>query len=260
MMDSNRYLRAPFDVVDGVFDKEIKTHLSPDQSMKLVISHCWNYKPGSNPGLFHLLDFSDNIIEHFTPHTTNGHLAWTQDSRYLAIDIGESDKGILVMDTMLMKVALIRTNCRDFKIENNNIIISISDKFMERINSDLLIGGGTTQLPRIKYDRPDDVILTIESLNFFPKNKTADLFQLTEKQKQILLDPIENGFWDFTGTVPQNTTDGYNNRDFEIYQLETFAAYGDAQSIQWLEEIKAQNKPYEKWDKVVDYLGERERE
>lgn len=260
MTDSSRYLRPPFDVVDGVFNKEIQTHLSPDQSMKLVISHCWNYKPGSNPGLFHLLDFSDNIIEHFTPHTTNGHLNWTTDSRFLGIDIGENEKGILVFDTMLMQVALIPTKCRDFKIENESIVISISDKFMERINSDLLIGGGKTQLPRIKYKRPDDIQVSINSLQFYPKNKIAEIFKLTEKQEQVILDPIPNGFWEFNGQLPQNTVDGYNNRPFEMYQLETFSEYGDAQSTKWLEEIKALNKPYQKWDKVVDYLGVRERD
>ena len=256
MIDPKRYLRAPFDVVDGVFSNEIKTHVSPDQSMKLVISHSWNYKPGSNPGLFHLLDFSDNIIETFSPHTTNGHLQWTTDSRYLVLDIGENEKGLLVFDTMLMQVALIRTSCRDFKIENENIIISISDKFMERINSDLLIGGGKTQLPRVKYKCPNDVTIAISNLTFFPKNKIPAILQLTEKQTPIILDPIEDGFWEFNGTFPQNTIDGYNNRAFEMYQLETFAAYGDAQSIQWLQAIKAQNKPYQKWDKVVDFLGE----
>ena len=260
MIDPKRYLRAPFDVVDGVFSEEIKTHLSPDQSMKLVISHCWNYKPGSNPGLFHLLDFSDNIIESFKPHTTNGHLAWTKDSRYLAIDIGENQKGILVIDTMLMQAALIRTNCRDFHIENEKIVISISEKFMERINSDLLIGGGTSQLPRIKYEKPTDLAFPINSLPFYPKSNIPAIFKLTEKQKEVILDPIANGFWEFKGSFPQNTVDGFNNRDFEMYQLETFAAYGDAQSLKWLEEIKAMNKPYEKWDKVVDYLGERKRD
>ena len=258
-MDSKRYLRAPFDVVDGVFSDEIITHLSPDQSMKLVISHCWNYKPGSNPGLFHLLDFSDNIIEHFTPHTTNGHVAWSADSRYLVLDIGENEKGLLVFDTMLMQVAMIPTKCRDFKVTENKVVISISEKFMERINSDLLIGGGTTQLPRIKYEKPVDIAVQISTLPFYPKNKISQLFKLTEKQKQIILDPIANGFWEFSGQLPQNTMDGYNNRNFEMYQLETFAAYGDPQSIKWLDEIKAMNKPYEKWDKVVDYLGKRDR-
>jgi len=260
MKDSKRYLRAPFDVVDGVFNKEIKIHLSPDQSMKLVISHSWNYKPGSNPGLFHLLDFSENIIEHFTPHTTNGHLSWTSDSRFLAIDIGENEKGILLLDTMLMQVALIPTKSRIFTIDNQNIILSISDKFMERINSDLLIGGGKTQLPRIKYDRPEDIVIDINSLQFFPKNKIAEIFKLTEKQPQLNLEPIPNGFWEFTGSFPQNTIDGFNNRPFEIYQLETFAAYGDSQSVQWLKEIKALKKPYQKYNKVVDFLGKRERE
>ena len=51
MIDPKRYLRPPFDVVEGVFSTEIKTHLSPDQTMKLVVSHSWNYRPGLEPGL-----------------------------------------------------------------------------------------------------------------------------------------------------------------------------------------------------------------
>lgn len=252
-------MRAPFDVVDGVFSEEIIVNHSPDQSMKLIISHCWNYKPGSNPGLFHLLDFSDNIIEHFTPHTTNGNVGWSKDSRFLALDIGENEKGILILDTMLMQVACIRTKCRDFKFHENEIVIFVSDKLMERLNSDKLIGGGITELPRIKYERPDEVRVQIDMLTFFPKNKAAEIYKLTETTKEIILDPIENGFWEFNGKLPQNTIDGYNNRDFEIYQLETFANFGDEQAIEWMNSIKAQNKPYKKFDKVSDYLGHQSR-
>jgi len=259
MKDHDKYFRQPFSNIQGDFRKDPKYYASPDGMKNIIISHCWEYRMGANACLFHLIDNDKNIIEDFTPFTTNGKVSWNEKSNICGISIGEKERGIIIMDTELHKFALIKTDCRDFKIENNTLMLFISQKEIDLLNRETLYSGGTTELPRVKFERPEDIYVELDSLKYFKKKELPNIYNLSSDEKIEHL-PIQNGFWEFKGRVPTNTYDGFNNRDFEVYQLEAFAKYGDEQSIEWLNEIKAmKDRKFDRWAKVSYYLGYREK-
>lgn len=257
---NQKYLREPFRNIKGDFQKELKIFPSPDKEKNIVISHCWEYRMGANVCLFHLTDNKMKIIEDFTPHTTYGKIKWAEDSNTVAITIGESQKGILIMHIELMEFSLVKTNCIDFEIEKGILKLIIPQDQIDLLNSDKLYGGGISELPRIKYIKPADITIEIASLIYYQKNQLKHIFELNKEEK-INLAPINSGFWEFIGKLPQNTYDGFNGREFEVYQLEAFARFGDQQSMKWLDEIKSMtDKRYDIGWPVSYYLGKRERE
>ncbi|MBK7009799.1 MAG: hypothetical protein IPH36_14800 [Saprospiraceae bacterium] len=70
------------------------------------------------------------------------------------------------------------------------------------MNSDKLYGGGISELPRIKYIKPADVTIEIASLVYYQKNQLKHIFELNKEEK-INLSPINSGFWEFSGKMPQ---------------------------------------------------------
>ncbi len=253
------YLRPPYLGINANFSNEVNLNTSPNKTHAIVISHCWTYKRGAKACLFHLVDNNENIIEDFTPLTTNAKLSWSEDNSMIAICVGEAHRGILIYHIEEKAFSFFKSNSYTFKFDNNQLKLYISDKFVEQLNSSQLLGGGESELPRVKYVRPDDITVDVRQLKKFNKSELENYFDVGEANP-IYIDPLERGFWPFNGRLPQNTTQGYNGRDFEMYQLETFAKFGDSQSIEWLFEIKEKTKnEYSKWDKVSDYLGHRER-
>ena len=256
----NKYLREPYLNVAGNFSHKVTNYPSPNGQHSIVVSHCWEYRMGANACLFHLIDENEEIIENFSPLTTNSRLSWSQDSSRLAILIGEQHRGILLYDLEHRNFSFVKSNCYTFKIENEKLVLFISENFINQLNSEKLIGGGVSELPRVKYLKPEDIQIDISTLETFTKADLSTYYQ-NGAENEINIYPVEKGFWEFKGDLPQDTIRGYNGRDFEIYQLELFAKYGDEQSIEWLFEIKVmtENK-YSKWDKVSKYLGNRKRE
>jgi len=133
------------------------------------------------------------------------------------------------------------------------------DDFVEVLNSEKLIGGGITELPRIKYEKAKDIIIKLSDLPIIDKDELANVF-LTETEPHYF-EPQRNGFWPFNGELPKTTATGYNGRSFEMYQLEVFAEYGDAVSKKWLDMIiEKTNGKYQLYKPVTEYLGLLKRE
>ena len=259
MNQKNKYLRPPYEGVEADFSKAIKYYPSPDKKHSILTSHCWEYRMGANACLFHLVNEQNDIIEDFTPLTTNSRISWKKDSSKVAILVGEGKRGILIFYLNNGKFSFFKTNAFTFRFDEDNLVLFISDELITNLNSDKLMGGGITELPRVKYSKPDDILINPGELKLFNKENLADYYDIGEEDSFNIF-PKEDGFWEFTGKLPENTIKGYNGRDFEIYQLEIFAKFGDAQSIEWLFEIKNMtNNQYSKWDKVSKYLGNREK-
>ena len=255
-------IREPYRTFSGVIWEEVRYHVSPNKKYVLVVSHCWEYRNGCNACLFHLLDDSGSIIEDFNPHTTQGIVRWSDDSHFLGIVTSHLiNRGVLIMDLVRHQFTFVRSRCNHFNFNDSTLIFTIPEREIELTNSDSLVGGGKSSLPRVKFLKPPDVIIQLSSLPFYSKNELANICEVKNDVLEINLEPIKDGFWPFHGRFPQNTWDSFNGREFEVYQLEAFAKYGDEQSIKWLNEIKSMsNKRYESGWPVSYYLGKRERE
>jgi hypothetical protein len=243
------------------YSSEVQYHKSPNNLYFVTISHCWEYRMGSNACLFNLITNDGKIVEDFVPYTTGGTVAWSDDSQFLAVRINEQNEGILIMDLALHQFAFIRSRCRHFSFQNNAICFTIPERDIKSMNSDRLVGGGTTELPRIKYLKPPDVFIPLAGLTFYDKSSLKNIAEHANDIQEIILEPLQDGFWPFYGKFPQNTLDGFNRQEFEVYQLEAFARFGDEQSLKWLEEIKSmKDKKYNRGLRVSCYLGNRVRE
>ena len=243
------------------YSNEVHYHNSPNNLYILTISHCWEYRMGSNACLFNLINNDGKIVEDFMPYTCGRRFSWSDDSKFLSVLINEKNEGVLIMDLVRHQFAFIRSRSRYFSFQNNSLCFTIPDKDIESMNSGRLLGGGSSELPRIKFIKPPDVFIPLDRLTFYDKNNLKNITENANDMQEVHLEPLREGFWPFYGKLPQNTWDGFNGREFEIYQLEAFANYGDEQSIKWLTEIKLLSKSrYNNGTTVSYYLGRRERE
>jgi hypothetical protein len=261
MIDPILLIREPYRTFSGYVNENVKYFTSPNGLFHLVISHCWEYRMGSNACLFNLVSNEEKIIEDFIPHTTNGIVKWSEDSNFIACRIGDRYSGVLIMNLISHKFSFIQTRCNNFIFQNSSIVFNIPDRELDLYNTDKVVGGRKNELPRVKYGKPPDAVIQLSALVFQDKDKLAKINELPTEIGEIRLDPIEDGFWPFDGKFPSNTWDGFNGREFEVYQLEAFAKFGDAQSIKWLNEIKSMpDKKFNNGTRVSFYLGNRERD
>lgn len=239
---------------------------SPDNRLKVVFSYFRETRMGANEYLFSIFDNQDTIIKNFEPlraiNTRN--CLWFNDSTFFSLAIRAYEKyGYILVDAKTLNFAFIKVSnpyplCINFA--ENKLVIAYKNEQFDLANSSKLVNGKTTELPYKRFKKPEEINLKLESLTFYPIDELQNICKLTELDKEYKLDLIDEGFAEFKGKLPQNTVDGYNGRPFEVYQLETFAEYGDKVSQFWLKLIKEKtNNTYSSWSKVSDYIGKLKR-
>ena len=238
---------------------------SPNQKFKVAFSHFQEIRMGSYEGLFTLLDNNDCIIDLFEPITAiNSNLCcWTENSIYFALSVRHFISGYFIVRLPELDFAFIKMINPypiDISFEGDKFIISYNNNQVALSNSTQTFGGGTLEIPSKKYIKPKDLNFDLKNLIFYSRQQLNDLVKLTKAHKEYNLELIDAGFNEFKGVFPKNTKQVYNTRQLEIYQLETFAEYGDKKSQEWLELIKQKtNNNYNKWTKVSEYIGFHER-
>lgn len=216
-------------------------------------------------GLFNLLDENSNMIDGFEPLTTYGTntIHWNDESTMFVIAIDQFNYGYFFVKVPELEFAFIKVPNPyplDVCFENNLFVLSYNDNSLSTKNSVQTFGGGALEIPSKIYLKPQDLQIPLGRLTFYPRARLCDFELLTQKDDEYQMEPIDGGFRDFKGKFPQHTSEIYNTRQFEVYQLEAFAEYSDPQSIQWLDDIKKKtNGNYSKWKKVADYIGHQKR-
>jgi hypothetical protein len=208
-----------------------------------------------------LLDDRDNIIDGFEPLTTfsNQKCCWNNNSNIFVIAVSRFTYGYLlakVPDLEISFIKMLNPYPLDIYFKKDALVISYNNHQLELLNSTETFGGGHVEIPVKRYLNPKEIELQIENLTFYPRQNLPDLLSLTKSEKEYCLEPIDGGFREFKGVLPQSTMQVYNQRQLEVYQLEAFAEFGDEQSKEWLNAIKKKtNENYNKWQKVTDYIG-----
>lgn len=257
-----KYIREPFLNSEVAFGEELVTHLSPNENLKIVVSHRLSYAHKKYVYLFALEDKQGTIIEDFSPLVSTGKIVWSNDSEWVAIEVGVDKVGFLIMNIAKHHFGFIsfkRKPAAKVDIKDGHIRFVMPDDFIAVLNSEKLIGGGLTELPRIKYEKAKDIDLKLEELTTLDRGDFSKIFSL--EKEPYYFEPQRNGFWSFEGNLPQTTESGYNGRPFEMYQLEIFAEYGDAVSKKWIDMVvEKSGGKYQLYKPVTDYLGVLKRE
>jgi hypothetical protein len=260
-METSKLFRNP--LTDSKWDVpgEISLVYSPDEKYKIAFSHFFETRMNSYEGLFNLLDKDDNVIDGFEPLTTfsSQKYCWNDKSNIFTVAITDFGYGYFFAQVLDLKISFIKiANPYPLNIHfaNHTFVISYDDYQLSLTNSTATFGGGPLEIPSKMYLKPKDIEIPGEDIIFYPREKLKDFGELTQSHTQYRLDPIDGGFREFQGVFPENTKQVYNSRQLEVYQLEAFAEYGDAQSQEWLNAIKDKtNGNYSKWQKVEDYIG-----
>jgi hypothetical protein len=234
--------------------------VSPDKKFKIALSHFQEIRMSTYEGLFTLLSDNDKIIEKFEPLTVVSErlCCWTDNSRYFAVAVGHYPPGYLIVRVPELDFAFIKmTNpYLDIKFQEDKLLVGYSDEHVAVTNSTQTLGGGDLEIPSKTMIRLNDLTFHLSDLTFYPRQKFSEMTKIIKSDKEYNLQLIDGGYNKFKGTFPQNTKQVYNTRQFEIYQLEALAEYGDKQSQEWLELIKLKTgNKYNRWTKVSDYIG-----
>jgi hypothetical protein len=266
-MDTSKLFRKP--LTDRKWDDpgEVTLIISPDKKHKIAFSHFFEVSMGSYQGLFSLMDEADNIIDGFEPLTTANsyNCYWKDDSTIFTLICDDFAYGYLfvrIADLSLSFVKIVYPHPSNINVlfKNDMIVFSYDDHQLSLKNSVQTFGGGLLEIPSKVYLKPKDIEIPFDELTFFPRKDLQNLKSLTQNDREYRLDPIDGGYREFTGTFPQATDQLFNSRHLDVYQLEAFAEYGDEQSLEWLEAIKAKTGgKYNKWAKVTDYIGVQKR-
>ena len=246
-MDALKLFRKPLTDQKWNDPGEVTFVSSPDAKYKIAFSHFFEIRMNSYQGLFNLLDSSDNIVDNFEPLVTYGsqHCCWNDTSTLFALGIASFGYGYLLMQLPERKVAFIKVPNPfplNLSLTEKAMILSYDDYSLSLKNSTQTFGGGPLEIPCKIYLRPRDIEISLNNVRFFPRSELTRLEQLTQKDMEYRLDPIDGGFREFQGVYPETTMDKYNTRQLEVYQLEAFAEYGDKLSQEWLEAIIKKTK------------------
>jgi hypothetical protein len=226
---------------------------------------------GSYICCFTLLDDKDNIIDNFEPITgiSSGLSKWSDDSNYFIVAVDGAVKGYSTLwGYLIIKfpertfsfIKISNPYPLELQFRNENVIISYEEKQVVLSNSAQTIGDGISQTPKRKYLKPDDLSFNLNDLKFYPRENLGNLETYFQNETNYDLKLIADGFFEFKGTLPQNTEHLYHNKPISVYQLKEFADYGDEVAKEWLEEIKQKtNNNYNHWYKVSYYIGYQKR-
>lgn len=256
-----KFERNPYKSTFPNYLKEPILYPSHDKRYSIILTHCWEWAKDCDCFLFALIDEKEQILENFEPLVSRRHILWSQNSRYVIIPVGQSNSGFLIYDVQESTFGLIkfkRIGLIDISTTENEIVLGYPASQIKSLNDATLFGGGENGLPRKKYLKPEDLSIPFDKIKLHTKSSLATIFDI--EKTLYSLEPIENGFHEFNGRLPSNTKDGFNRREFQVYQLEAFAEYGDEQSIKWLNEIiKKTSNNYSRWKNVSEYIGFKKR-
>jgi len=260
-MDASKLFRKPLTDQKWNDPGNVTIVPSPDGQYKIIFSHFFEVRMTLYHGLFNLLDSRNNILDRFEPLVAYGsqNCCWNDTSTLVALGIASYGYGYLFMQLPEKKVAFVKVPDPfplNISLTETALILSYDEYSLSMKNSTQTFGGGPLEIPTKYYLKPKDIEIQLGSVRFFPRFELNNLEVLTKNDMEYRLDPIDGGFREFKGVFPETTKDVYNTRQLEVYQLEAFAEYGDKQSQEWLEAIRAKTKgKFSKWEKVSNYLG-----
>ena len=226
--------------------------ISPDNNQKLHFYDSIEPRMGMTMSKFSLTDNLNKEKIKFTGIWTigyKGHSAsWAENSNYFSLAIGIPFDCFLVVDITTKVFGVIKfLNVwnLDAKCYNDKIEIEFSDnQIPERIEHN--------KYPTRHFTKPKNLSLKFDELKWFGIDRLDNFKKIECEIEQYDLKPIDNGWREFKGILPQTT-------ELRVWELKEFAKYGDKQSEMWLNELMTKTNDPNLWTKTSDYIGHKTR-
>lgn len=232
--------------------KEKHERHSPDKNFKLTFFDSIEPRMGMNMCKFSLVDLQTNEEINFAPLWAVGYngysTSWSEDSNYFALPVCSPSDCFFIYDLAKNQFASIHfSNVWELEVQfkQNNIEIEFNDSLIPDHHEH-------QKYPTKHYLKPENLVCPLAELNWTAIKSLQQFEELGKGAAIIDLKPIDNGWRQFKGELPQTT-------ELLVRELIQFAKYGDKQSIEWFEEIQALTKDINYWTDASQYLGIRQR-
>jgi hypothetical protein len=237
---------------------------STDRQHAVVFSHGWEMTMMNWSYFFTLLDKDLCVVEKFDQmRSSETSCSWSGDSSMFAVS-GSAWQGLLIWNLHRRTYAIVRISSRQFVFRfqhTSDLLIQFNPDQLRAMNSNAVFGGGKAECPVKRFKAPADSIVPGRDLRWHKGDKLSDLEKIAKESSMIDMNATADGFYPFTGKFPATTTDVFNGRNLEVFQLEIFAEYGDKQAQEWLREVKkrvptdSSHWARARWTPVSKHLG-----
>jgi len=212
---------------------------SPNKTYKVEFYDFDEPRMGMTICRFRLTNLTNNNVIEFYPLWAIGignDVSWSNDSKLFSLPIANPTDNYFIFDN---------TNQKFTSIHFPNCWVTKGHLFSDRIEIEFR----DDQIPERKehnkyptknYSKPENSVFKLSDLTWYDLNRLVDFNEINKDQTIHDLKPIDNGWRKFKGNLPTNT-------EVLIWELREFAEYGDKQSIEWFESIKAKTKDINYW-------------
>ena len=226
--------------------------LSPDNNQKLDFYDSIEPRMGSTMSKFSLtnnltkekIKFPDIWTKGYKGHSTS----WADNSSYFSLAIGIPFDCFLVVDIKTKEFGVIKflhVGNLEAKCYNDKIEIDFrDDQIPERTEHN--------KYPTRLFTKPQSLTFKFSNLKWFNVGRLVNFKTVETEIEQFNLKPIDNGWREFNGNLPQTT-------ELIVWELKEFAKYGDKQSEMWLKEVMTKTGNPNVWKKTSEYIGHKKR-
>jgi hypothetical protein len=225
---------------------------SPDKSHKLTFFDFDEPRMGMSICKFSLTDMQANQTIKFNPLLAIGigqlTLSWSENQNYFSLPLVNPTENFFIYNIADRQFSSIHfANCWVLTGHCNNDKIEIEyedNQIPERIEHN--------KYPTKEFSKPVNLQFKFSELQWTDIKLLENFNELNKNATIHDLKPIDNGWRQFKGQLPQTT-------EVLVWELNEFAKYGDSQSIEWFDEIQAKRKDINYWVNASYYLGQRNR-
>lgn len=231
--------------------KDEKENYSPDKRFKLTFDNFIEPRIGMNMSRFSLTDTQTNETEIFIPLWTafeGWGTSWSNDSLFFSIPIGDPIDCFFIYDINQRKFSSI--NIANVWILDGHCHADYIE--IEYRDDQIPESKEHNKYPTKNYSKPTNLQFKFAELHWKDIQSLQQFVEINKNEIVYDLDPIDNGWREFKGQLPQTT-------EVLVWELEEFAKYGDRQSKEWFDEIKSKTEDINYWINASKYLGTRKR-
>jgi len=224
---------------------------SPDNGHKLTFYDFAEPRMGMSICRFKLSNLKTNELTEFNELWAIGtglnSFSWSDNRGFLSLPILNPYNGKTVTESFFIYnieeklfASIHFSNCWILNATCHNEYVEV--EYDEQIESD------HKKYPTKDLTKPANLEFSFSELKWTDIEKLSQFKELNKDAYVHQLKPIDNGWRLFKGQFPANT-------EVLVWELNKFAEYGDKQSIEWLNNIKAKTNKIDYWVKASYYLG-----
>jgi hypothetical protein len=197
---------------------------SPDKNYKLTFFDSIEPRMGMNMCKFLLLDLLTNKEINFTPLFAVGYngysTSWSENSNYFALPVCSPSDCFFIYDIANRQFA---------SIHFSNVWVLAAHLNLDKIeiefeDSQIPERNEHNKYPTKHFSKPTNLTFKFSELNWADIKNLQQFKELNKSSAIIDLKPIDNGWRQFKGQLPQTT-------EVLVWELNEFAKYGDKQSM-----------------------------